>query len=425
MINLFRNSLKNLTSKGFFHILLGGTLTKIVAFFSSIIIVRFVTKTEYAFLSYADNIYSYIYLITGFGLDSAVLKFCVSDNEAKNKSYLFFALKYGTIAELVIMFFSVIAFNIFPIAFQGAKPFMYALIIYPFFYYWCCLFQSYIRARLMNKEYAITGVLQTVVVFGVSVCLVKFIGAYSVIIARYLAVILVLCYIFSKIIPDLRGSVEKLEKKEMSGIIKFGISVLIANVFSMVMPINENFLVNNLIKDTVISANYKVANLFPQQLTFIASAIVTFYFPYFAKMNESIEIRRKAIRVGLLTFMMIFIVAIVGIIVSPIIIHIAYGDKYSDINGLMAALWIMHGLNAGLRMLPMNILPALGYTKFNAIMSVIACGAHFVIDYICISTFGVNGAVIAGGVVYFVTAICYWIYLNKKLLERIKKDEYL
>ena len=69
MLVSIKEKLSSLINQGFFHILLGGTLTKIVAFFSSILIVRFVTKTDYAFLSYADNIYSYIYLITGFGLD--------------------------------------------------------------------------------------------------------------------------------------------------------------------------------------------------------------------------------------------------------------------------------------------------------------------------------------------------------------------
>ena len=36
-----------LIHNGFFHILLGGTLSKVIAFFSSIMIVRFVNKTDY------------------------------------------------------------------------------------------------------------------------------------------------------------------------------------------------------------------------------------------------------------------------------------------------------------------------------------------------------------------------------------------
>lgn len=426
MLVSIKEKLSGLVNQGFFHILLGGTLTKIVAFFSSILIVRFVTKTDYAFLSYADNIYSYIYLITGFGLDSAVLKYCVTDDKKKNNSYLFFAFKYGTIAEMVVMFFSLIAFCTFHIPFSGAKLYLFSLLLYPFLYYWCCLLQSYMRARLMNKEYAKAGIIQTVLVFLISLGFVFAIGAYSVVVARYISAILIMVYMLYVIQPEIKVKRIKLKKQEKMTFIKFGVSILIANVFSMIMPINENFLVNNLIKDTVVSANYKVANLFPQQLTFLTSAIITFYFPYFAKMKKSREIKKKAFKVGLLTFFSILIVTVIGIFISPAIIHIAYGDKYSDINTLMSALWIMHGVNAGLRMLPMNILPAIGYTKFNAVMSVVACGFHFIIDYICIKKYGVNGAVIAGSLVYLSTAICYWFYLNKKLGERKEvRDEYI
>ena len=91
-IDEIKYQIKSLFHNGFFHILLGGTLSKVIAFFSSIIIVRFVEKTEYAYLAYSDNIYSYVYLITGLGLDSAILKYCVSDNKEKNKSYFKFSL---------------------------------------------------------------------------------------------------------------------------------------------------------------------------------------------------------------------------------------------------------------------------------------------------------------------------------------------
>ena len=44
---------------GFFHIFVGNTLVKMIAFVSSIVIVRLVDKTDYAYLTYADNLYNY------------------------------------------------------------------------------------------------------------------------------------------------------------------------------------------------------------------------------------------------------------------------------------------------------------------------------------------------------------------------------
>ena len=45
-IGTIRSKMKELKTKGFFHILLGGSLTKIIAFLSSILIVRFISKNE-------------------------------------------------------------------------------------------------------------------------------------------------------------------------------------------------------------------------------------------------------------------------------------------------------------------------------------------------------------------------------------------
>ena len=66
-------------------------------------------------------------------------------------------------------------------------------------------------------------------------------------------------------------------------------------------------------------------------------------------------------------------------------------------------------------MLPMNILPAIGYAQFNVVVAVASCIIHFIIDYFLITYFGIKGAVIAGGVVYFCSGIAYWSYLKFKL----------
>lgn len=414
MVDSIKEKIKKLGSEGFFHILFGGTLTKIIAFFASILIVRFVSKEEYAFLSYADNIYSYVYLIAGLGFDSAILKYCVSDNLNVNKAYFSFALKNGSFSSAIIVSVVLIGSFILPIPFPESRKYIISIAVYPFLYFYICILQAFMRARLKNKEYAYAGIIQTGVVFIVSIGLVHYIGAFSVVVARYIAILIIVIFCIVTVRPELtiKGSVLKDEEKR--SFIKFGLSVLVANVFSMVMPINEVFLVNNLIQDAVITANYKVANLIPQQLSFVTSAIITFYFPYFARMKQSKEIWIKSKNVGALTAVIISIIAGIGILVSPFIITLAYGDKYSDINWLMSTLWIMHAINAAFRMLPMNILPAIGYTKFNMIMSICSCFCHFVIDFVCIKSFGIKGAVLAGGIIYLFTSFFYWIYLYKK-----------
>lgn len=412
-----KSQIKSLFRNGFFHILLGGTLSKVIAFFSSIIIVRFVEKTEYAYLAYSDNIYSYIYLITGLGLDSALLKYCVAEDKEKNKSYLMFSLKLGILVEIIVVGIILIFIRIFPVAFPEAKIYMYLLGGYPFLYFGVMVVQAFMRARLKNREYAYMGILQTGIVLGVSMILVFRIGAFSVIAARYIAGAVVLFWGIKSIMPELKNvSTYQIANSEAKELLLFGISMLTANIFSMIMPINEGFLVNNLIRDTTISANYKVANLIPQQVSFVTSAIITYYFPYFARMNDKEMIWKKSRKIGVFTFGLIGAVSLLGILITPILIRFVYGNQYSDIGFLTSLLWIMHSMNAGFRMLPMNILPALGYTKFNVFMSVAACMIHIVIDYFCIVHLGIHGVAVAGCTVYLITGLCYWIYLRKKVL---------
>lgn len=404
-----------LIHNGFFHILLGGTLSKVIAFFSSIMIVRFVNKTDYAYLGYADNIYSYIYLITGFGLDSAILKFCVGKCRKKNKSYLTFALKYGLMAEVVVVWFVFCFVKTFPVAFEPARTYMYLMGLYPFFYFISNVLQAFMRAGLKYREYAYAGIFQTGAVLGVSLALVFRIGAYSMIAARYISIVIVILFAFKVIKPEVTNvSFGEISKEEAWEFIGFGISILFANIFSLIMPVNESFLVNNLIRDTTVSANFKVANLIPQQITFVTSSIVIYYFPLFAQMKDRKEIWEKSRQAGLLTLFVISGICMIGIVVSPVFIRIVYGNQYGDITGIMVLLWIAHSMNAGIRMFPMNILPALGYTKFNLLMSVSACLIHFAIDYICIKRWGISGAALAGILVYSMTGICYWLYLRDK-----------
>ncbi len=413
------SSIKKLGKEGFFHILLGGSLTKIIAFMSSILIVRLLSKDEYAYLAYADNIYSYVLLICGLGCSSAILKYCISENQNKNFAYFKFAIKFGTISQVMIMVIIGIIISNVNIAFSESKKYIYSLLFYPFLYFWIGAIQSYMRSLFKNKEFAYSGIIQSCVVLGCSVVFVLACGGYGVVGARYIALIVVAIYgitVIKREIGRQDQNVVCLEKSEKKAFVGLGLALLFANLFSMIMPNNESFLINNILRQANITAEYKVASLIPTQLPFFTSAIVTYYFPIFAKMKNNSMIWEKIKRVGLLTGGLILGVTLVGIVVSPIIIKIFYGEQYNNIFTLMTFLWIINAINAGFRMLPMNILPAIGYAKFNVVVAFISCIIHFIIDYFLITYFGIKGAVIAGGIVYFCSGVAYWRYLKYKLL---------
>lgn len=425
MIDKLKSQIQQLLAGGFFHILFGNTLTKMVAFISSIVIVRLVSKQDYAYLSYADNLYSYANLVAGLGMSTAVLKFCSGKNQKEDKAYMLFAMKYGNLFQIVVSLLIVIYANTVPIPFPEARYLVTMLALYPVLTNVVTTIQNYVRAHFDNKLYVRMSVVQTIAVFLCSVIFVLLIGVSGIVVARYAAIVLAIGVAWQFLKIHMSGvQAEKLDWKQIKAFLAMAISMMIGNLFSSMLANNEMALVNYLISDEIVTANYRVANLIPSQLTFITSSIVVYYFPIIANMNRGKTVWNKVKKIGALTGGMIFAVTVILMIFSPFIIQVAYGDRYNDALDLFQLFWIVYAINAGFRMIPLNMLPALGITKFNAFLSMGTCLVHVVIDYIFINVLGITGAGIASAIVYLVSGAIGWRYLYKVCAkEEVSKTE--
>lgn len=406
--------LQSLYKRGFFHIFAGGICSKLVAFVSSIVIVRLVDKEAYAALAYADNICSYVTLVAGLGMASAVLKYSMGENRDKNDSFYRFSMVYGTLFQVVLLVLISIVVSKVDVPFKETSALLYSLLPYGFLYYWALLLQSFFRTELKNNRYAQFSFLQILLVFILTVLGIKIAGVGAVPFARTIALVLVIAVYGRPFFQRVwHANLQSLEKSEIRGFMAMAISLLVSNIFSMIMPLNETFLVNNMIADEVATANYKVANLIPSQLPFVTSSIVIYFFPILAKEQDKKKVWNRAKQIGRNVFLLIMFISLVGFIITPFIIRFVYGSKYDDARVISGILWIVYGLNAGMRMMPMNILPAVGCVKYNVILSMLSCIIHLVLDYIFIKNLGVYGAAFATGIVYLVSGVLYWYYLFK------------
>ncbi|MCI9435770.1 MAG: oligosaccharide flippase family protein [Lachnospiraceae bacterium] len=406
--------LQSLYKRGFFHIFAGGICSKLVAFVSSIVIVRLVDKEAYAALAYADNIYSYVTLVAGLGMASAVLKYSMGENRDKNDSFYRFSMVYGTLFQVVLLVLISIVVSKVDVPFKETSALLYSLLPYGFLYYWALLLQSFFRTELKNNRYAQFSFLQILLVFILTVLGIKIAGVGAVPFARTIALVLVIAVYGRPFFQRVwHANLQRLEKSEIRGFMAMAISLLVSNIFSMIMPLNETFLVNNMIADEVATANYKVANLIPSQLPFVTSSIVIYFFPILAKEQDKKKVWDSAKQVGRNIFLLITFISLVGFIITPFLIRFVYGSKYDDARVISGMLWIVYGLNAGMRMMPMNILPAVGCVRYNVILSMFSCIIHLVLDYIFIKNLGVYGAAFATGIVYLVSGVLYWYYLFK------------
>jgi len=267
------------------------------------------------------------------------------------------------------------------------------------------------RTQLENKKYAKGGILQSVSVCVLSIVFLLAFGIYGIVAARYLALLLVLIYT-STFVRNVLLEKEKyiLSKEQKKAFFIMGISLGLASFFSGIMPINEAFLVNNIIRDEITTSNFRVAGLLPQLLNLVSGAITVYYFPIVARLKDNKEIKRKVLQIELVNGAVIIVATVFGVLLTPFALDLLYDGKYNDAISISYVLWLMRSAHCLLRAVPMNMLPAIGKTKFNVIMSVCSCVLQCGLDYVFLINFGVVGVAFGSIVVYLFSGVCYWIY---------------
>ena len=414
-----KDKMLSLKNNGFFHILIGNTLTKMLAFLSSVVIVRLVSKESFAHLAFTDNIYMYISIFAGIGMANALLKFIPNaTSTSEEKAYLIFSIKWGTMFQIIIAFLVLIYSKVFTFPFDNVDALIQLMIFYPIFIHIFSSITNYFRAKIMNKRFLLISVSQAFLILISSFIFVKAYGVIGVIYARYLSIIfiLIICvFLIKNLLFNKDLSSFRLNKLEKKSFILISISMLLANFFSMIIPLNEMSLVSSILNDEIIVANYKVAVLIPSQLTFITSSVVVYFFPIMVKMKKNSDIWKFSKSIAFYTFLLILAITLFGIAFTPLIIKILYGQDYLDALPLFYIFWAVYFLNSGFRMIALNILPAIGAVRFNAIISIVSSILHFVISLVLISKFGIYGTAIGTAIVYIISGVIFWVYIYKFL----------
>ena len=418
-----RSAAKNLLSKGFFHIFVGNTLVKCVSLCSAILLPRIlVPESIYGMLSTVDNVNSYLILMNGLGLANSVLRYCAMKDTLEEKTAVFrFCLKFGLIADGLILLVY-LPLLLFSTVFAGgnygaAKLYILIACLIPLLTYIQEVAMLYMRANLMNKAYSKISVLYTILYAGFQVLLALICTLNGVFIGRYIALSITAAICFWMLYRNRVLSKEPsvLTKKEKKGIILYGMGTMVSNAFSLIMPYNETLVVNLVLQDLNSTAYYKAASMIPSNLQFIATSVVVFIFPYFAKRTgQWAWIRKKSLFVILGMLAIMVPIMTVGYLLTPQLITWIYGENYAPAIDIMKPMWLAFGINAIIRIPLGNILAALGKLRFNIILSVFISLLHLALDYLFISHMGIGGAAYALMIAYTVSSLCSIVYIFVK-----------
>ena len=411
--------IKQLYSKGFFHIIGSNILNKIMQFCSGIFIVRVLTKEEFGIFTYAQNLLAFFLLINGLGITSGFLQYGSRniDNEELKNSIANYSLKYGIGINLLISFL-VIIYSIFgKFKVEEARIIFRMMLFFPIIALVIEMIQIYLRINLKNKEMAKISNLNTFFNL-IGMLLGSYVyGVIGLVVGKYIGNLISIfnCLKYLKIIY--LNNVLKISQELEKEIIKFSIVAVFNNGISQLLYIIDIFLLGIIIPDKNIIASYKTATLIPFALNFIPLSIMTYLYPYIAKNIENKIILRKYLKQLLIYLGGINLIISIGLILfSHLIITIIFGKNYLDSKNVFIILSIGYFIAGTFRIPFGNMLAAMEKLKYNFYITLFSGGLNIMLDIIFIKKYGSIGAAIATVSIFIFSSILGGYFLKKNLL---------
>lgn len=408
----------DITKKGVFHIFAGSFLTKFVSFFASIVVVRILSKTDYGILSYYENLYSYFYLLAGYGLGNAVLRYVIiSDSLSEKKSILSYCkwngTKFNIFLVLIGMGFSFIYKH--PAEFNDYRFFLIIILLFLPFQYITNLYIFNERAFYDNKNYALISFLYSSILIGFKVVGASIWQLFGALIAPlFIHVCFSICLdIFDKrryFQNTVEQPIDNDKKKEIN---KYAIQYMITNGLWALFSLNSTFILGRTIGDAELLADYKIATILPGVISIVSTSIGIFIAPYFTKREASKDynwVRSNWKK------MMIFSLILMGFIVAflffiaPIAIKLVFGEKYSSSFPIMRLLLIAAFFDAGIRYPTANLLAAMNKIKYNMFVSFIGIVMQIILAILLSYKYSIIGIAISNILVQFIMSLLVNIF---------------
>ncbi|MCM3386848.1 oligosaccharide flippase family protein [Ureibacillus chungkukjangi] len=413
--------LRELKSKGFFHIFGANVINKVIQFSSGIILVRILSKEQFGLFTYAENIIMFFILFASLGVDAGLLQYgSESEDNKKRNEFFRYSLKIGIsfnflISILILLFSNLVSLNI-----EGANTILGYMFLLPLLMGLFQLIQIYFRVSLENKKFSSLSTVNTFLIFILTVLGAYYFEVIGVVIFKYFAYIISAIFgifLFRKELKGIIGAVvlPKPVKKEF---IKFSLISALNNGIAKLLYILDIFLIGLIIADETIIAAYKTATLIPFALNFIPSSIVTFIYPYFARNNNNKSwIKKNYIKLVKYLFLINLLITSFLIVFAPFIINLLFGKEYHDALVPFIILSIGYFIAGTFRIPTGNVLLMIKEVKFNMYLAIATGLINIILDIILIINFGSVGAAITTVSIFIISSIVSVFYLLYKLKE--------
>ncbi len=420
--------IKKLWRTGLGHIFGANTINQIIAFASTFILIRILSKSEYGIYAYALNIYSFFALANGLAMDSACLQKCSEAGKDSDKadSYLKFGILSGSGFNILLGCLITISALCLPFSLKHVDKMLLLFGIMPLVTTLFTLVQTYFRYNLLNVAYSKCTVANTVLILVGSVAGAYWFRAEGLILFREMAMVLsivagIVVYKFPvmRIIRAMRISLaEKIDLLKLAAISTVNIAT------GQLLYLIDVFLIGLILSDEILIASYKTATIIPNALLFIPSALVVYIYPYFAQ-NQDNKMWVKEKFLMLIKYFALFnlFVTIFLIIFAPFIIQVVFGKKYLDGVFAFRILSLSYFFSATFRKIIGNLLVTQRKLSVNFWVGVMEGLLNIVSNWILIHLLGANGAAITTLIICIFSSAVLMVYFVRYLNKGIHQEQ--
>ena len=419
---MIKKTVDKLVNTGFLHIFGSCFLNKIIAFLSTFILIKILSKTQYGVYSYAQNIINIFMIVSGLGIVSGLLQiFCENGNDDKKinqymKKGATFGIIVNLILALIIFIYSFFTNN----SFDGLKDLLRWMMFIPLCDLCFELILSYYRGRSENKKYSYITSINSVLILVLSLIGAFLYDAIGLVIARIISSIItiIISFIVFKfpINEIMKSTVESLHEWRM--VLRLSFISMLNNSASVIMQNIDGLLLGFLLTNSNVVASYKVATYIPTGLAFLPQMLVIYIYPFFAShRNDKKWLLEKYKKIVFIFALINLLITLTVILLSKSLVPLVFGEKYSDAVVPLNILMITYFFNATFRNLSGNLLASQRKVKANLLFGIIGIIVNVFADIVLIPSMGANGAALATFSVVFSVAIISTIYLVKVLKE--------
>lgn len=411
-----------LKTTGFFHIFGATVINKILGFLSSFVIVRLIDKSAFGVYTYANNILSFLLLVSGLGMVSGVFQLCsekIGNQREIEEIYAYgseIGIGFNVLVSMVIFIIS--KWYVLPI--PAANHLLTLMALTPLVNIVFELQQIYLRVELKNQQYSYASTINTTLLLICSVIGAALFQEKGLIFARYFAYVLSAFAAYKLFKAPIKLWGRKIADESRRALYRISIISMFNNGLSQILYLLDIFILGLVQINETSIASYKVATVIPTALYFIPSAVCTYIYPHFAmnKDNKKWLVENYKKLSAIMALINAVMVACLEIS-APIIVQVFFGKQYMDAVTCFRILVLGYFFNGTFRGIAGNLLVTQRRLKFNFIEGLISGVVNAIGNAMLIPKMGSLGAAYTTLSVMILSSILstgyfIWVLKNKE-----------